>query len=357
MKKIRIISFTEAGFRLAGQICSAFSVRGDDAEAVLCAKGTGVSLSRWTEREFRKDSVLIFVGACGIAVRATAPFLKSKTEDPAVLVTDEKGAFCIPILSGHLGEANRYAELTAEITGGVPVITTATDVNRLFAVDVFASENGMAIGSMEAAKRFSADLLKYQRGTLRIPAVFSPCFQMEGNLPRELAFDAGAPAGNGGTEAPAPQEPSAGCLISPEKAVENREILQLIPRCLVLGVGCRKGQSAAQLFSFTEEIFREQKLDLRAVRLIASIDLKKDEPGLLELSGKLGVPFVTFSAEQLMAAEGSFSSSEFVRRVTGADNVCERACAAAGAVLMLTDKRTGEGMTAAVGVLETVLRF
>ena len=357
MKKIRIISFTEAGFQLAGQICSAFSVRGDNAEAVLCAKGTGVSLSRWTEREFRKDSVLIFVGACGIAVRAAAPFLKNKAEDPAVLVTDEKGNFCIPILSGHLGEANRYAELTAKITGGVPVITTATDVNCLFAVDVFAAENGMTIGSMEAAKRFSADLLKYRRGTLRIPPVFSQCFQVERNLPRELAFDAGAPAGNGGTEAPAPQEPSAECLISPEKADQNRPLLQLIPRCLVLGLGCRRGQSAEQLFRFVETIFGEEKLDLRAVRLIASIDLKKDEPGLLGLSGKLGVPFVTFSAERLMAAEGSFSSSEFVRRITGADNVCERSCAAAGALQMLTGGRKGEGMTAAVGMLETVLRF
>ena len=185
MKTIRIISFTDAGYALAGHLCSAFSLRGEDAEAAFCAGSTGVSLREWTEQMFRKDRVLIFVGACGIAVRAIAPFVRNKAEDPAVLVMDEKGAFCIPVLSGHLGEANRYAVLAAELTGGIPVITTATDVNGLFAADVFAAENGMTISSMKAAKRFSAALLRSGRAAVTIPASFAEELRIEGPVPPE----------------------------------------------------------------------------------------------------------------------------------------------------------------------------
>ncbi len=354
MKIIRIISFTDAGYALAGQLCSAFSLRGEKADAVLCSGSTGVSLREWTEQSFRKDRVLVFVGACGIAVRAVAPFLRNKAEDPAVLVMDEKGAFCIPVLSGHLGEANKYAVLAAGFTGGTPVLTTATDVNRLFPVDVFASENGLTIVSMDGVKHFSAGLLKSGKGTMVIPGIFSGEIRPEGPVPPEITVRSSFT----GSEAE--------CLISPElfsNKADSRmtksaeKTLQLIPRCLILGIGCRKGRSTDQLAEFTAALFADAGLDLRALRCIASVDLKKEEAGLLGLAERLGVPFVTYSPEELMKAEGSFSSSEFVCRTTGADNVCERAAVSAGAVRLLIGKTVRDGMTAAVGIADTVLRF
>ena len=354
MKIIRIISFTDAGYALAGQLCSAFSLRGDKADAVLCSGSTGISLREWTEQAFRKDQVLVFVGACGIAVRAVAPFLRNKAEDPAVLVMDEKGAFCIPVLSGHLGEANKYAVLAAGFTGGTPVLTTATDVNRLFPVDVFASENGLTIGSMEGAKRFSAGLLNSGKGAVVIPKVFSGEIRPEGPVPPEITLR-GGPSGN-----------ITECLITPELLRGNTASqgpdpaalpLQLIPRCLILGIGCRKGRGTDQLAEFTASLFADAGLDLRALRCIASVDLKKEEPGILGLAERLGVPFVTYTPEELMKAEGHFSSSEFVCRTTGADNVCERAAVSAGAVRFLIGKTVRDGMTAAVGIAEMVLRF
>ena len=84
------------------------------------------------------EHALVFIGAAGIAIRAIAPFVKDKFTDPPVIVLDEKGTFAIPLLSGHVGGGVTLAKVLAEYTGGRAVITTATDVQKKFAADVFA---------------------------------------------------------------------------------------------------------------------------------------------------------------------------------------------------------------------------
>ena len=107
--------------------------------------GCDHSLGEWTEKQFSESDGLVFIGATGIAVRAIAPCLKDKFQDPAVVVMDEKAKFVIPLLSGHVGGANELAVQIGEVTGAVPVLTTATDVNRKFAVDVFARNQNLLI--------------------------------------------------------------------------------------------------------------------------------------------------------------------------------------------------------------------
>ena len=108
-------------------------------------------------------SKLVFICACGIAVRTIAPFVKNKKEDFAVVVCDEDGKFAISLLSGHLGGANELAENVAEILGGQAVITTATDVNGITAIDNYAKENNLEIDSMKMAKEVSAQLLNGEK--------------------------------------------------------------------------------------------------------------------------------------------------------------------------------------------------
>ena len=102
-------------------------------------------MSSLTETLFSSSGLLIFIGAAGIAVRAIAPFLKEKDRDPAVLVMDEHAVHVVSLLSGHLGGGNDWCRQVALLTGAEPVITTATDLNGVFAVDLFARITGFLL--------------------------------------------------------------------------------------------------------------------------------------------------------------------------------------------------------------------
>lgn len=139
-------------------------------------------LQEWTGEAFADHQPILFVGACGIAVRAIAPFVQDKLTDSPVLVMDEKGKHIIPLLSGHIGGANELACRLAEATGAEPVLTTATDVNHIFAVDVFAKKNGLRIENRDGIRYISDKLLRGQQVSVQLDEAFS--FQIsEAELP------------------------------------------------------------------------------------------------------------------------------------------------------------------------------
>ncbi|MBR0135641.1 MAG: cobalamin biosynthesis protein, partial [Clostridia bacterium] len=97
-------------------------------------------------------------------------------------------------------------------------------------------------------------------------------------------------------------------------------------------------------------------IDFRAVKRAASIDLKKDEAGLIEYCRDAGLPLSFYSAEELGAVKGDFTPSGFVKRVTGVDNVCERA-ALLGASELIIKKTAKNGVTVAAALEKTEVRF
>lgn len=143
---IRLICFTSAGARVCERIRNNLAALGHECEGYKKGSFSGgeglsetpLSLKEWTGDSFSSQDALIFVGAVGIAVRAIAPFVKSKAADPACIAVDEKGLYVIPLLSGHIGGANELAEELAQGLGALAVITTATDLNGIFAVDQWA---------------------------------------------------------------------------------------------------------------------------------------------------------------------------------------------------------------------------
>ncbi|MFR4439791.1 MAG: cobalt-precorrin 5A hydrolase [Hungatella sp.] len=295
------------------------------------------SLGEWTEKQFSESDGLVFIGETGIAVRAIAPCLKDKFQDPAVVVMDEKAKFVIPLLSGHVGGANELAVQIGEVTGAVPVLTTATDVNRKFAVDVFARNQNLLITDRRLAKEISAAVLKEE------PVGLFSDFPIEGNLPDGLVQEQGQPV-----EVPWNRSIWITCKNGVLESLEESEkqVLRLIPKELVVGIGCRKGIAKEVIARQVEEVFSRYQLDLRGVKAVASIDLKKEEAGLVSYARDLGVPFYTYSAATLEQAGGSFQESDFVAGITGIGNVCERAAViAAEETALAEEQKTGEQKT------------
>jgi len=349
--KVALISFTGEGANTCRKIEVGLRLNGHDSSAFgkdLFAEGAGIlplksSLDEWTAAAFSKNEALIFVGACGIAVRAIAPYIKDKTVDPAVVVVDEKGKYAISLLSGHLGGANDITREIAEIVGAEPVITTATDLNHRFAVDDWAKKNHLRIGDMKLAKEISAAILRGE--TIGVASEFP----IEGELPEQLQVITDEQDIQGRNVAADGEYPKIGYRISiHEENGPFDKTLHLIPRTVTIGMGCRKGISPEAVEELLEKVLKDHKLSVQSIERICSIDIKKEEAALKQLADKLGVPLQVFSAEELRQLDGEFTPSEFVSQITGVDNVCERAAVLGSQGELIVKKQARGGVTMAV---------
>lgn len=343
-KKIALVSFTKNGALIEKKIIEA--LKNEDYQLTAYGKktfaeGMGLlcleeSLGDWTASHFSKDA-LVFIGATGIAVRAIAPYLKGKTVDPAVVVVDEKGTYVISLLSGHIGGANRFAMKIAEAIGAIPVITTATDINGKFSVDQWAKEQNLSISSMVLAKKIAAALLEEKK------VGFFSEIPIKGKIPPELS-----------------QGERCGLGIAVTTAAEKNifeETLYLVPRCFVLGIGCRKDTPFEKLEQFTEEVLKRENIRWSAIDRVATIDIKQEEKGLIALCEKHSLPFEVYNAETLSSVQGDFTPSKFVRSITGVDNVCERAAVKASGGKLILKKEARDGMTIAIASKEVSVEF
>lgn len=301
-----------------------------------------MSLSEWTGEQMAAHRTLVFIGACGIAVRAIAPWITDKLHDSPVIVMDEQGQHVIPLLSGHVGGANELALRLSEAIGAIPVITTATDLHSSFAVDLFAKKNDLWIYNKEGIAKVSAKVLAGSEITMCVRIGHLETCE---NLPDGIRL----------CEYP-PEEP-VDVLVTENHSVSDtveRDSLkaQLIlhPKKYVLGVGCKKETDSAKLEDYLQSILEQQGISIEEIAALASIDVKKDEACLLKFSEKHRIPFRTYSAQKLQAVPGEFHGSAFVKNTVGVDNVCERAaiCAAGDGGRLMLSKQVNDGMTVAI---------
>ena len=318
--KLAYLSFTEKGRQLAGRLAAALG-----GTAQRC--GASCSLEAWTAAHFSQSDGLVYVGAAGIAVRAIAPHLKSKTTDPAVVVVDECARYAIPILSGHLGGANDLARAIGRVCGALPVLTTATDVNSVFAVDEWAKRQNCLVLNPERIKTVSAKLLA--GGTVTVQS----SWPIAGQPPWNVC-----------------QTEDRGADVLLDIHPGTGEKLHLVPRIAVLGVGCKKNVSFQMLEAALAAFLERTGVCEQAISAVASIDLKKNEPGLLDLCAAHGWPLKTYPAEQLREVEGQFTPSAFVKGVTGVDNVCERSAVLASGGTLCQGKTARDGITMALAL-------
>lgn len=328
------------------------------------------NLHACVKSEFKPGTRLLFIGALGICVRGIAPLIHSKTSDPAVVVMDELGRFVIPVLSGHLGGANGWALELAAKTGAAPVVTTATDINQVFAVDSFARTAGLNLLHPEAIKVVSSRLLEGKQ-------VFLLCdFKVKGPLAQGLTLwpeeepnlahkiqdqptiDHKIPNQKNQDDLEE-SEKFAGIVISPYiKARPFQHLVQLIPPVIHVGLGARRNTSPARLEQFYCDTLKKLGIHSSAVADIASIDLKKDEKALIDLAEKERIPFKVYSKEALLPYSHLFDESDFVKRITGVGNVCETAAyVASGEGEILLSKHSRDGMTIAIAMEEYSISF
>lgn len=332
MKRAAILCFSARGRALAERISRA--LEGDWTSELYAPRG---GLMDAVAELFPRVQALIFVGACGIAVRAVAPLVASKKTDPAVVVVDERGNFAISLLSGHIGGANALTSRIAAAIGAQSVVTTATDVNGRFSVDTWAARKGVWIADMLAARRFSAEILERD-------------LPIQSDFPIEGALPPGVYLGDSG---------ACGARIACTWAEPFACTLMLAPRILHVGIGCRRGASEAEISAAVEAALDGARICREAVASASSIDVKSDEPGLSAFCASAGIALRFYSAAELNEVPGEFTASEFVKKTVGVDNVCERSAlrsAGAGGRLILK-KRSGGGVTVAVACEDWSVSF
>ena len=317
---LAFLAFTDKGKQLADRLAAALGGTAQRCNAPLTLDG-------WTAEHLSKSDGLVYVGAAGIAVRAIAGYLQNKAADPAVVVVDECAQYAVPILSGHLGGANDLARSIAKVCGALPVLTTATDANGLFAVDEWAKRQNCLVLNPEKIKVVSAKLLA--GGTI---SVQSP-WPIQGQLPQGVAQV---------------EDKSYDVLLGVR--TRGRDVLRLVPRIAVLGVGCKKDISQQALEEGLRAVLAKASAYEQAIIAVATIDIKKDEPGLHAFCAAHGWPLKTYTAEQLWTAKGKFTSSTFVQNITGVDNVCERSSVLASGGTLYQTKNAGNGVTMAIAL-------
>jgi cobalt-precorrin 5A hydrolase len=335
--RIAVWAVTPNGAALAGRLATALQPTDVFATETLAGLPTSAlrfgSLKDAVAANFRRYAGHVFIMATGIVVRAVAGLLIAKTEDPAVVVVDDRGTFAISLLSGHLGGANRLAGRVAAAIEAQAVITTATDVNAVPAIDLLAAELRLKIENPQAIKTVNMALLCGAPVEVHDPFGF-----LSGRIPHGVVLNgrgAGAPA--------------RVCVDDRLSAAPSGALI-LRPPSLVAGIGCNRNTQSAEIKKLLFDTLEASGLARASLRSLASVDLKADESGLAALAEELALPLEFFDRERIAAVENAVPSpSAAVAKHIGVKSVCEAtAILAARGGTLIVPKRSTPNATVAI---------
>lgn len=308
--------------------------------------------SETVQQIYAKYEHLIFIMATGIVVRSLAPLLKDKTLDPAVVVMDEKLEYAISLVGGHVAGANELARKIAEVSGARAVVTTATDVNGAGALDLIARD-------LEAYRQEQRDL--YKEANLALAEGDKIFLCLDEYVAQESLDIRGFTMVDPAKGVDAVWEEMDSCPQAIRLYIGITDLLpelnrttweKVVPKKLVLGMGCKKNTDYQVLREVFDEFIRNNRFDRSAIREIVSIDLKKEEEALLRLSSELGVSFHTYTAEEIgkvFEREERFGQSAFVKSITGVPAVAEPCAYLASGGHLIVKRYAKNGVTIAAG--------
>lgn len=271
--------------------------------------------------EFDRYSGHIFIMSTGIVVRLIAPLIKHKTEDPAVVVVDDGGHHAISLLSGHLGGANELARQIAAMIGARPVITTATDVNQVPAIDLLAKEKNLTIENPGAIKTVNMALLMGKKIMVCDPHDF-----LKNSLPEAEKITSDELIKHFKKEGQHIDFENVAHVFIDDLNVElPAAVLILRPASLIAGIGCNRNTGASEISAHLQDVLAKNKLAPASLKGIASIDLKADETGLILAADNLKLPLTFFSKQDLNQVKNIKNPSKIVEKHVGVKSVCEAA--------------------------------
>ena len=324
-KRPAIIAITRKGARLGNQLLSLLPESQLYVPARFASEAGGYGfqepVGEVIKREFGNCRALVLIMAVGVAVRSLASELRSKCQDPSVVVVDEAGKSVVSLLSGHLGGANELARTVASAIGAQPVITTASDVSETIAVDRLGREFGWELENEAKVTKVSAAIVNGDDvGAYRDAGERNWCKDsLPGNIcvfaSLEALEESGCQAALIITDRLLGQEHQA--LL--ERAVIYR------PKSLVVGIGCNLGTSCSQIEEAVTQVLLEHRLSVTSIRNIATIDLKRDEQGLMEFAQRHNLPLEFFTKETLSQTKFPSSPSGMTFKWIGTPAVCEPA--------------------------------
>ncbi|GGT01240.1 precorrin-3B C(17)-methyltransferase [Streptomyces cinerochromogenes] len=297
---IGLISATAAGAAARDRLAAAWPERtrvyeGPVGEAVRAA--------------FAECEQVVCFLATGAVVRLLAPLLAGKAADPGVVCVDEAGRFAVSLLGGHGGGANELAREVGEVLGAEPVVTTATDSAGLPGLDTLGLPYEGAVAAVSRALLDGEPVALEAEVAWPLPPL--PVADQGSYTIR--VTDRAVPAG-------------------------EREVL-LRPPSLVVGVGASKGAPAGEVLALVEGALREAGLSSASVAELATVDAKAEEPGIVAAAERLGVPLVTYSAEELAAVEVP-NPSDAPLAAVGTPSVAEAAALVRGGELLVPKRKS-----------------
>ncbi|RHW39457.1 cobalamin biosynthesis protein CbiG [Lysinibacillus yapensis] len=289
---------------------------------------------------FKKYKGLILIISLGAVVRMIAPILEDKKKDPGVLVIDDKAEHVISVLSGHIGGANALTHEVANVIGAKPIITTASDVQKTIPVDLFGARFGWVWDSDEKLTPVSAAVVNEEHVAIVQETGETNWWMHDTPIPSSIkqyqtiehAIEA---------------KPDAALIVTDRILERDEEVILTNgviyrPKSIVLGMGCNRGTSFDEIEAVIDETLAELKLSKKSVKALVTIDLKKDEQALIDITNRYGWKFVTYTPGQLNEMPLP-NPSETVFKYTGAYGVSEPAAMryANTSDLLLEKKKSG----------------
>lgn len=334
--KIAVLSVSDKGNNLAKTIENKLK----DDSTVISVKHFHKNIKNIIKDIFTEYDAIIAIMATGIVVRSIAPFIKSKSTDPAVLNIDDNGKFVISLLSGHLGGANSLTNKIAEMIDSTPVITTSTDVNKCLGIDTLAKDLYFSVINPEAILPVNKKILQLEEIILCLNknSKFDFLYEYLNNITLEInvliKFSNKVP-------------------VDEIYVIADNNCLKLKKQIITLGIGCKKGKSKEDIENAISKAIKELNLTINRINQLASADIKKNEKGLLEFSKDKNIPITFVESDKIRDFDfKNLSTSKFVKSKFGINGVCEpSALIASGEKSRLIYKKTAfNGVTVAIAV-------